>query len=224
MTQPPPDAFTPALGHPELTHQYDRVIAVMTRERRWRARLLHALAPAAGDTIVDIGSGTGTMALLVKQAAPAARVVAVDPDPDVRTIAEAKAVAAGVEIEFSTAMGDATHLPIGPGQADKVMSSLVLHQCSPQAKAGILANAIMLLRVGGRLLIADYGLQRTLLMDMLFRQVRALDGFENTRPNKNGEIPAMIAAAGFDGVEELSVTQTPTGSISLYSAWKPATG
>jgi len=220
MTDDTPPTFTPALGRSDLTSQYDKVIAVMTRERRWRARLLSALCPQPAETIVDIGAGTGSMAILIKQAVPDARVVAIDPDPEVLAIAKAKAKSAEVEVEFINSMSTSTVDILGPGTSDKVISSLVLHQCSPEAKGSILANAFQLLRQGGRLLIADYGLQRTLLMDLLFRQVRALDGYENTRPNKGGEIPAMIAAAGFAQVEELNVTPTPTGSISLYSAWK----
>jgi ubiquinone/menaquinone biosynthesis C-methylase UbiE len=217
-----PQPFTPALGNAALTSRYDAVIAVMTREKRWRKRLLEALDPKASETIVDIGAGTGSMAILVKQAAPGARVVAIDPDPETRAIAEAKAASAGVAVEFITAMGDDPAAGPGNGQADKAMMSLVLHQCPQSAKDGILQNAWRMLRPGGRLLIADYGKQRSVLMELLFNQVRALDGYENTRANKDGQIPVMMAQHGFERVEELNVTHTPTGSISLYSAWKPS--
>ena len=78
-----------------------------------------------------------------------------------------------------------------------------------------------MLKPGGRLLVADYGLQRTLLMSMLFRQVRVLDGFTNTRANKDGQIPVLIAGAGFVDVSELEAVATPTGSISIFSGMKP---
>lgn len=213
-----PRDFTPALGRAEFTPQYDRVIAIMTRERRWRTRLLATLAPAAGETIVDLGGGTGTMALLVKKAQAECEVVVVDPDPAVLDIARGKAQASGHELRFIGATGADTGLP--DEVADAVISSLVLHQCTRAAKEGILREAHRLLKPGGRLFIADYGLQRTMLMSMLFRQVRALDGFENTRANKDGEIPALIAKAGFSKVSELSAIATPTGSISLYAAVK----
>jgi len=48
-----------------------------------------------------------------------------------------------------------------------------------------------------------------------------VDGYEDTKANKDGRIPEMIRAAGFKAVEELKVTSTPTGSISLYSGRKP---
>lgn len=210
--------FTPALGRSDLTTQYDRVVALMTRERRWRRKLLTALAPAPADTIVDLGAGTGSMALLIKGAEPRSKVVGVDPDPAVLDIARAKIDAAGHDVQLIEAFGDATVLP--DGCADKVVSTLVLHQCSHDAKVGLLRNAHRMLKPGGRLLVADYGFQRTALMAMLFRQVRALDGYENTRANKNGEIPGLIAAAGFGEVAEIDVVNTPTGSISVYAATK----
>lgn len=220
MRQDPP-AFTPALGKAALTSRYDAVIAVMTREKRWRKRMLEALDPKSGQTIVDIGAGTGSMAILTKQAAPGARIVAIDPDPEVRAIAEAKATEAGVVIEFITGMGDDPHSELADGLADAVIMSLVLHQCPQAAKEGILTNARRMLVPGGRLLIADYGKQSNVLMELLFNQVRALDGYENTRANKDGKIPEMMGQEGFERIEELSVIQTPTGSISLYSGWKP---
>lgn len=210
--------FTPALGRTELTSDYDRVIAVMTRERRWRGRMLAELSPKAGNTIIDLGSGTGTFAIMIKEACPRCRVVALDPDPDVRKIAEDKAH--GNDIAFITAMGDAPLDLVPNNTADIVTCSLVLHQCPMKMKTGILANAYRLLRPGGRVLVSDYGEQRTLLMRMLFKQVRELDGYENTKPNKDGLIPELIEHAGFERVEERKVTLTPTGSISLYSGWK----
>lgn len=211
-------AFTPALGRPHLTAHYDRVVALMTRERTWRAKLLAALAPAPGDTIVDLGSGTATQALMVKAAEPLSRVIAVDPDPDVIALAEAKIAAARLAVETLVGFGDPETL--SAGIANKVVSSLVLHQCDRDAKQGLLRNACRLLKPGGLLLIADYGLQRSALMALLFRQVRLLDGFANTKANKDGEIPAFIERAGFAGVAEIDATSTPTGSIALFRAVK----
>lgn len=220
MTDQPHRAFTPALGNHQFTAYYDRVIAIVTRERHWRMPMLVELAPRDGETIVDLGSGTGTFAVMVMQAAPALRLVAVDPDPVVREIAEAKARRANALIEFVTAMGDASIDGLEPGSVDKVVNSLVLHQCPITAKKEILANAFRLLKPGGRLLISDFGAQRTWLMRLLFNLVRIADGYEDTRANKDGRIPQFITEAGFERVQELRITPTLTGSISLYSAWK----
>lgn len=222
MTRPTSSAgFTPALGHRRLTGLYDAAIALMTRERVWRSALLVQLAPRDGETIVDVGCGTGTLAALIKAAAPGAELIGVDPDPEVLQRARAKALARGAEAAFLEGFaGDVCDL-VGRGRADKVVSSLVFHQAPIAGKREGLAAIHAALRPGGELHIADYGWQRTPAMRLLFRQVQALDGVENTRLNAAGGLPDLIAAAGFEGVEERAVIATATGSISLYRAVKP---
>ena len=122
-----PDAknFTPAAGRFLPTSAYDRLLAMLTREASWRAALLEVLAPQDGERILDVGCGTGSFAVLIKQAAPGADVVGLDPDDDARRIAKAKANAAGVEIEWQSGFArDAASF----GPFDKVVSSLVFHQ------------------------------------------------------------------------------------------------
>jgi len=134
-------SYTPALGQHDRTGNYDKVISIMTRERRWRGRMLCELSPQPGQIILDIGSGTGSFAILVKQACPDARLIAVDPDPEIRRIAETKAQNADVAIDFITAFGDDAIESLKPGGIDIITCSLVLHQCPSSAKIGILDNA-----------------------------------------------------------------------------------
>ncbi len=210
--------FVPALGKSGSLDRYDAAIALMTREKRWRGELQKAVAPQPGDRIVDIGCGTGTLAIALKQAAPEAVMLAVDPDPAVLTIARAKAGAAGVDVGWFEAMGDELDKVPALQKCDKIVSSLVFHQCPLVVKNGIAAQMYRLLKPGGALFVADYGEQRSLLMRALFRQIQWLDGFEFTEPNARGCIPELLAGAGFSEVEETRVIPTPTGSISLYRA------
>lgn len=208
--------FVPALGKAGNTGSYDTVVALMTREKRWRGELVRLIAPRAGETIVDIGCGTGTLAIALKAAEPEAIILGVDPDPAVLAIAEEKARDAGVTVRWFEAMGDALDV-IEPLQAcDKIVSSLVLHQCPMDVKHAIVRQMRRLLKPGGEFFIADYGEQRTLLMRTLFRQVQMIDGFELTEPNARGCVPEILREAGFRGVEEVGAISTPTGSISLY--------
>lgn len=214
--------FTPALGHHAFTGAYDRILALMTRERRWRAELLAAVAPAAGEMILDVGCGTGTFAILMKQAAPGSTVIGVDPDENVLSIARVKAARLAAAVDWRSGYGDALPSIVREASLDKVVSSLVLHQCPMEVKSAILAACWRVLRPGGRLVIADYGQQRTRLMRLLFRQVQLLDGVEHTEPNARGVLPKLIAGAGFARVVEARTIQTPTGSISIYSGERPA--
>lgn len=210
--------FVPALGKSGSLDRYDAAIALMTREKRWRSDLLRFAEPRPGERIVDIGCGTGTFAIALKQSAPESIVLAVDPDPAVLEIARAKAEVADTEIRWFEAMGDELDGIDALRQCDKIVSSLVLHQCPMAVKEAIAAQMFRLLRPGGTLFIADYGEQRSLLMRMLFRQIQLLDGFEYTEPNAKGCVPEILTAAGFEAVEEIKVIPTPTGSISIYRA------
>lgn len=217
MTQ---ESFTPALGRFGHESLYDAVIA-LTGERRWRGLAVKHLAPAPEDAIVDVGCGTGSLALLLRQAAPQARIIGVDPDPAMLAIARRKAQRAGLAVDWQVGMGDAVSGMLGAGSASKVISSLVLHQCPMPVKRAILASMHTLLRPGGRLVIADFGLQRTWLMRWAFRIVQLADGKQDTQPNADGILPRLIAEAGFANVREAEVIPTITGSISIYVADRP---
>ncbi|WP_273439991.1 class I SAM-dependent methyltransferase [Mycobacterium sp.] len=217
-------SFTPAAGDPKYTKYYDTVIALLTREDRWRSAVIARLELTPDDVVVDVGCGTASLAIRIKQQQPGARVIGVDPDPQVLAIARAKVRRAGVQVEFVEGMGDRAVELLGPGLATKVVSSLVLHQCPVPMKKAMIANMFTLLRPGGELVIADYGLQRDALMRLGFRIVQFVDGKRDTQPNADGILPGLIEQAGFADVAEVSVIRTGTGSISLYRATRPVSG
>ncbi|WP_329000396.1 class I SAM-dependent methyltransferase [Kribbella sp. NBC_00709] len=213
--------FTPALGRFLPTRYYD-IVAALVRERLWRGLVVREAAPGPGDLLVDVGCGTGTLALLLRQAEPEAWVIGVDPDPAV--LATAKRKAGPVAVEWRAGMGDELGEVVGSEIADVAVSTLVLHQCPLPVKRAILAAMYDVLRPGGRLVIADYGLQRTRAMRLAFRIVQLADGFQDTQPNADGILPTLIAEAGFLDVREVEVVPTVTGSISVLTARRGALG
>jgi ubiquinone/menaquinone biosynthesis C-methylase UbiE len=205
--------YTPPLGTGD-TSDYDRAIRRWTRERRWREATLRYLAPAAGETIVDVGCGTGTFAVLAKRSQPDAHVIGIDPDEEALSIARAKARAASAMVEYRR--GFAQDLP--PGAADAIVSSLVLHQVPLPGKQQMLAAMHAALRPGGRLILVDY-LRQTGVMRVLFRAtVQRLDGVSDTQPNADGAIPELVRKAGFVELGEPWRIATPSGSIGLIAA------
>lgn len=211
--------YVPPLGRHELTDQYDRAIALMTREKRWRSELIRRIPAQSGARIVDIGCGTGTLAIAIKQAFPDCEVIGIDPDRPALDLARGKAGAAGVTVRWEQAMGDRADDIVG--SCDVILSSLVFHQCAVETKQAIALAMSRALIPGGLILVADYGLQRSLLMRTLFRQVQLLDGFDKTEPNAEGCMPAIFEAAGFADLTEAKIIQTPSGSISIYEGRKP---
>lgn len=214
-----PADFTPALGQRSLTGLYDAVIAPITRERVWRSALIGQLAPRDGETIIDVGCGTGTLATLIKAAAPGADMIGIDPDPEVLARARAKALGRGANLPPGLRGRRLGPERPGPGGQDRVQPCVSPSADRRQAR-----------RAGGdpRRPAAKRGIAHRRLwlaahaVDALsVRQVQALDGVENTRLSVAGGLPELIAEAGFEGVEERAVLATSTGSISLYRAEKP---
>lgn len=207
--------FTPAAGRFLPTDAYDRLLALLTREATWRTKLLEALAPKPGELILDVGSGTGSFAILIKQAEPDTRVVGLDPDPEARRIASAKAEADGVEIEWLAGFArDAANF----GQFDKVVSSLVFHQVPIDEKRAGLEAMFKATKPGGLVLVADYAEQRSWLMRQAFKIVQSADGRTNTQPNADGFLELELARICGTPLIAAWALNTPTGAISMFSA------
>ena len=212
--------FTPALGFSALTPLYDFAIRALTRERVWRDLLVRQVNPEAGNRILDVGCGTGSLAIQLKQLQPGAKIMGLDPDSDILKRAERKAYQQHVEIEWI--QGFLNEVAVSELQSvSKVVSSLVFHQTPLQEKSEILSAMYRVLEQHGSLHIADYGLQSSRLMRTLFRcTVQTIDGVNDTQANADGVLPALMEAAGFVDVHERTLIRTATGSISLYSARK----
>lgn len=206
--------FTPALGFSALTPIYDHAIRLLTREETWRQKLLTQLAPADGETILDVGCGTGTLAILIKQRAPQARVIGLDPDSRVLATAAKKAASAGVEVEWR--QGFAHDAAAFAGSLDKVVSTLVFHQVPLEEKQRGVAAMFEAIRLGGEIHIADYCRQRGWHMRQLFRLIQLLDGKANTQANADGAIERIIGDIAGSPMAATAIINTPTGAISLF--------
>jgi SAM-dependent methyltransferase len=85
------EPYIPALRFRWLTAVYDPVVALTTRERTFKHRLLSQAQIEPGMRVLDLGCGTGTLAVWLKQRTPAAEVVGLDADPAVLALARRKA-------------------------------------------------------------------------------------------------------------------------------------
>lgn len=204
--------FVPALGLRVLTPLYD-LVAWIAGERRIKRRLLAGAAIGPDADVLDLGCGTGTLAIMAAAQAPAARVVGLDVDPDILATARRKVARAGARVTL--AEGSATDPPFAPGSFDRVLTTLVLHHLSTEQKRRALAAARRLLRPGGELHVADFGRPHTALMRLVAHGVHRFDGREATGANLRGELPALVREAGFDDVQETEHWSTPFGTLTF---------
>ena len=212
--------YIPALTYERLTPLFDPITRLFTRERHFKERLLDQAALAPGQRVLDLGCGTGTLAVWAKQREPGIELVGLDGDPEVLRRARRKAEAAGVELRLDEGMS--FDLPYPDASFDRVLSSLFFHHLKPDAKRTTLAQVARVLRPGGELHVADFGPPSGPLMRVNVRLLARFDGVENVRDNVEGNLPAMFEAAGLAGARERSPrVRTLFGSLSYYSASRP---
>lgn len=215
------ERYVPAASYRWLTGLFDPVLGLTMREQRWRPVLVEEVLAGQPATILDVGCGTGTLAVQLARRAPDARVIGLDGDADILRRASAKARSAGVELELIEALADA--IPLETASVDCAVSSLVFHHLGPDMKARALGELRRVLGPGGRLAIADFGRAQDAMMRLAFLYVRLLDGFGNTRQHAAGALPGLIADAGFT-VERIDRLRTVAGTLELLSARPASTG
>lgn len=211
--------FVPAAGDARLTGIYDSVIALTVREGKLRGGVIEAVAAAtagvAEPRVLELGCGTGSLSLALERGVPGARVTGIDIDPKALGYARAKP---GSE-RVSWLQGSITDPPPEAGSWDCVVISLVLHHLTPEQQPLALQRAREALRDGGTLHVVDFGPPHGPIPRFGFpHMLQRIDGRRNTAPMGNGELPGMIAAAGFTDVVLRQRFGTIWGTHERFSA------
>jgi ubiquinone/menaquinone biosynthesis C-methylase UbiE len=209
--------FIPALGFSRLTPLFDYVAAVAVRDRAIKRRVLEHAAIAEGEAVLDVGCGTGTLAVEVARAAPNVVVNGLDADATILVKARRRAEAADRAIEFDEGRSDA--LPYADGSFDVVLSTLFFHHLPIDEKRLTARELVRVLRPGGRVVVGDLGpAQDPLMRIAVLLTVQLVDGFETTTPNIRGALPGILADAGLKDVVVRDRLRTPTGSYEVITA------
>ena len=208
--------YVPAAGRAWLTRLYDPMVGVTMRESRWRP-LVAALAVesfSGGETIVEVGAGTGAQSLELAAACEHARVIAVDGDPSVLAIARRKAGAEPIDWR----LGLADDLPAETGSTDAVVMTLLLHHLDADGKRAALAEVRRVLRPGGRLVVADWGRPRGPAGAAGARTLQVFDGAAGIADHLAGRLPDFVIEAGFERQQVRLRMPTVWGTLEVLTA------
>ena len=135
---------------------YDVLVTALTfgRERAFREAIVDLAAVSPGERVLDVGCGTGTLALAAARRVGANGTVhGVDAAAEMVARAKQKASRGGLPAAFDVAPAQA--LPFPDGAFDVVLCTLVVHHLPDGARQQAVAEMRRVLRPGGRLLIVD---------------------------------------------------------------------
>jgi ubiquinone/menaquinone biosynthesis C-methylase UbiE len=214
-----PADYLPAVRFNFLTPVFDVFVKGTTRERTFKQKLLDQAQLEAGFDVLDLGSGSGTLALWAKQREPGLRIRGLDGDPAIIAQAERKAARAGAEIPFDEGMS--YELPYDDASFDRVLSSLFFHHLILRDKERTIAEVARVLKAGGELHVADWGEPRSVPAKLGALAIRKFDGDAPTRDNLAGRLPELFEAGGLVDARERARVAAPLGVVSLYSARRP---
>jgi ubiquinone/menaquinone biosynthesis C-methylase UbiE len=205
--------YIPALSFRWLTPFFDAIIEGPISIAPMRRALLAQMGDLSNKKILDVGSGTGTMLIMIKKAYPTADVTGLDGDTQILEIARSKARSLGLEIRFNQGMS--FDLPYPNESFDVVLTSMMLHHLTRDDKQKTALEMYRVLRPGGQLFGADFGEPRS----SFGKAIRPLTRrFERVAENVDGFLPVMFSTAGFKNYKETN--RYLLGSISLFQGSK----
>jgi ubiquinone/menaquinone biosynthesis C-methylase UbiE len=132
------------------------MLLTLGRERSMRERMLDLARVAPGESVLDVGCGTGTLALAAKRrVGDSGSVDGIDASVEMIERARKKAKRAKSGAVFRTALAES--LPFETSRFDVVLSTVMLHHLPRDVRARAMQEMRRVLKPGGRVLIVDFG-------------------------------------------------------------------
>jgi len=130
-------------------------LAFFGKEQAFRDRVLDLARLAIGESVLDVGCGTGTLAIAAKRRVGRTGAVhGVDASPEMLARAEKKAKKVGIEVLFRNTLAES--LPFADAHFDVVLSSVMFHHLPRKARLQCAREIRRVLKPGGRALVVDF--------------------------------------------------------------------
>ena len=215
-----------------VSRRYDLLNRLISlgQDRRWRRLAVSRLAPRSGERVLDLGAGTGDLALETARQFPGVRVIAADLTPEMVRLGRGGPGARSV----GWVIAEAGNLPFAQGAFDGIISGFLLRNVGSLERA--LVEQRRVLRSGGGWVALDTTPARggplRPLIELHFRLVIPLLGrlvagrvqaYRWLAASTLGFVTAeklaeRLRAAGFEGV---GFRRLMLGAIAVHWAAKP---
>ena len=182
------DKFLPAARFNALTEQFDFVCELIGFDKKYRRQVLDTLhVPDKKVRVLDVGCGTGTLAVELKKQKPLVAMYGVDPDKKILALARKKMIKNRVNVHLKQAY--AQKLPFSDNYFDAAYSSLVWHHIPDAAKQDCFDEVFRVLKKGCIFVLSDMGKPKHWWLPSYTHFARF---FEDGRANYDGRIPGMM--------------------------------
>lgn len=203
--------FKPAFLFDFLTPSYDFLVEIGGYGRAFKRKVIKLLNLIGNERLLDVGSGTGALLLEARTLFPKLELSGIDPDPKIVEIAKAR-----LEHQADLRVGFAQELSFDSNSFDCVVSTLAFYHLYTKDKEKAAREIYRVLRKGGKFLIADFGMPKTLFGKLLLHVSKLFEGGENMNAHIEGKIPDILKSAGF----KVQVIATPHRGIHFLLAKK----
>jgi ubiquinone/menaquinone biosynthesis C-methylase UbiE len=201
--------YFPAAGHDWLLPLYDPFVKLVGGEAA-RKTLLDQATIEPSFRVLDIGCGTGTLAILIKKLHPAVDVVGLDPDAKALARAKRKAERSGISIRLD--QGFADELPYTNASFDRVFSTLMFHHVPADKKEKALSEVRRVLTPGSYFHMLDFGGSEAAVYGPLARHIHSSN---HLKDNSEERILGLMNRVGFVSCEKVMEGAMLFGSLRI---------
>ena len=191
---------------------YDGLVNLMTfgQARRLRALTVDQALLQPGESVLDVGCGTGAVTIPAKlRVGRNGTAAGIDPSPEMITVARRKAEKSELEIDFR--VGVIESLPFPDNTFDVATSSLMMHHLTDSLRISGLAEIWRTLKPGGRILIADMKRPTGSAFERFFTSIV----LHHMHVIEFGiqDLPKLLTETGFEDVEQLDARFLTIGFV-----------
>ena len=152
----------------KMVDSYDSYMRRITfgRENQLRDKSLNAAGIKKGEYVLEVGSGTGTLALAAKKkVGPSGKVNGIDVIPGMIEVSKQKAKQAQEDVSFD--LGSMADIPFEANTFDVVICSFMIFHVAEKTRQKGLSEIHRVLKPNGKLFIVDLGLPHGNIQRML---------------------------------------------------------